>query len=101
MRVVLIGALALAASPAMAMVSGYYDSLNKIGAILALPELPDQLRQQPIGQISEIGKSDGGNGQWMVRTQECDLIVNVIPHFPEDGMVGMTTYTAEIAQGCE
>ena len=97
---VLVAAL-FAASPAFGMVSGYYDSLNRNGAILSLKGLPDALRQQPIGSISEEGKTKDDKAIWMVRTQDCDVIVHVTAHPPENGMVGMTTYTAEIAKGCD
>lgn len=93
--------LILAAVPADAMVSGYYDSLNKIEAVLAAPGLDEMLRQQPIGAVTEIGRNKDDIPQWMVRTQDCDVVINLLAHPPEDGMVGMTTYTAEIAQGCD
>lgn len=101
MRSAVVIAALFPAAPAFGMVSGAYDSLNRIEAILALEDLPDALRQQPIGSISEEGKAKDGKAEWLIRTQDCDVIVHVTAHPPENGMVGMTTYTAEIAKGCD
>lgn len=93
--------VALAASPAFGMVSGFYDSANKIAAIFASDAVADALRQAPVGSVSEIGTSKDGAGQWMIRTQDCDLVVDVTPEPLPEGMVGAPDYTVKIAKGCD
>lgn len=89
----------LAASPAMAMLSGYYDSAEKITAILQSGAVADTLRQAPIGSISNTGTAKDGADEWTVRVQDCDLVVRVIGHAPEG--VGKTTYTVEVTTPCQ
>jgi hypothetical protein len=89
----------LAASPAMAMLSGYYDSAEKITAILQSGAVADALRQAPIGSISNTGTAKDGADEWTVRVQDCDLVVRVIGHAPEG--VGKTTYTVEVTTPCQ
>ena len=89
----------LAASPEMAMLSGYYDSAEKITAILQSGAVADALRQAPIGSISNTGTAKDGADEWTVRVQDCDLVVRVIGHAPEG--VGKTTYTVEVTTPCQ
>jgi hypothetical protein len=101
MRFPVFAIAALCASPALGRVSGFYDSANKIEAILASPAVANALHQAPVGSVSEIGTSKDGAGQWMVRTQDCDLIVHVIAQPLPEGMVGTPNYTVEITKGCD
>ncbi len=101
MRLYIFAIAALCASPSFAMVSGFYDSANKIAAIFASGAVADALGQAPVGSVSEIGTAKDGAGQWMIRTQDCDLIVNVIAQPLPEGMVGTPDYTVEIAKGCD
>ena len=89
----------LLASPAMAMLSGYYDSAEKISAILQSGAVADAVRQAPIGSISNTGTAADGADEWTVRVQDCDLVVRVIGHAP-DG-IGKTTYTVEVTTPCQ
>ena len=89
----------LLASPAMAMLSGYYDSAEKITAILQSEAVADAVRQAPIGSISNTGTAKDGADEWTVRVQECDLVVQVIGHAPEG--VGKITYTVEVTTPCQ
>ena len=89
----------LAASPAMAMLSGYYDSAEKITAILQSDAVADAVRQGPIGSISNTGTAADGADEWTVRVQDCDLVVRVIGHAPEG--VGKFTYTVEVTTPCQ
>lgn len=91
--------VALAASPATAALSGFYDSAEKIATILASPEVADAVRQAPIGAIANTGTSASGDDEWQVRVQECDLTVRLIAQ-PPDGP-GKTTYRVELAGPCE
>ena len=83
----------------MAMLSGYYDSAEKIAAILQSPDVADAVRQAPIGGISNTGTAPDGADEWTVRVQDCDLVVRVIGHDPEG--VGKTTYTVELTTPCQ
>jgi hypothetical protein len=91
-------ALLLAASPALAMLSPFYDSAAKIDAILQSGAVADALRQAPIGAVSNVGTDTDGADLWQVRVQECDLTVRVVGHPPKG--VGMITYTVEVTEPC-
>jgi hypothetical protein len=90
---------ALLATPAAAALSGYYDSAERIGTILGSGAVADAVRQAPIGAISNTGTRKDGASEWQVRTQECDLLVYLIPILP-DGP-GKTTYKLDIPGKCE
>lgn len=92
----LCGALA---TPASAALSGYYDSVEKIGTILSSSIVADALHQAPIGAISNTGTRKDGASEWQIRTQECDLLVYLIPVLP-DGP-GKTTYKLDVPGTCE
>lgn len=100
MRKLVVLAL-LAATPAAAMLSPWYDSAEKISAILQSGAVADAVRQAPIGAVSNIGTATNGNDLWQVRVQGCDLIVELIPEAPPEGMVGKITYTAQPVGPCE
>ena len=91
--------LALTASPAMAALSGYYDSAEKIAAILASDAVADAVHQAPIGSVSNTGTDADGADLWTVRVQECDLTVRVVGHPPVGP--GKTTYTVEVTAPCQ
>lgn len=100
MRKLVVLAL-LAATPAAAMLSPWYDSAEKISAILQSGAVADAVRQAPIGAVSNIGTATNGNDLWQVRVQDCDLTVELIPEAPPEGMVGKITYTAQPVGPCE
>lgn len=87
------------AQPSNAMVSGFYDSAEKITTILASDQVADAVRQAPIGSISEIGKTEAGNAFWQIRTQDCDLGVE-LKAVPPDGP-GKVTYEVISVTACE
>lgn len=91
--------LALPALPASAALSGFYDSGEQISTILSSAAVANALRQAPIGSVSNTGTREDGAHEWEVRTQECDLIVYVVPHPPTG--VGKTTYTVDVPNGCK
>lgn len=80
-----------------AALSGYYDSIERIGTILGDQRLADMLRQQPIGAITNTGTRKDGAAEWTIRTQDCDLKVYLIPVPPEG--VGKTTYKLDVPKG--
>jgi hypothetical protein len=80
-----------------AALSGYYDSIERIGTILGDAQLADILRQQPIGAISNTGTRKDGAAEWTIRTQDCDLKVYLIPVLPEG--VGKTSYKLDVPKG--
>lgn len=100
-RYALSAALALSATPALAALSGYYDSAAKIAAIFANESIGDELRQAPVRSVENTGTTPDGQDEWTIRTQDCDLKVKVTAQPPEDGMVGMTTYSAEPLGSCD
>lgn len=87
-------------APALAALSGFYDSAEKIAAIFASTAVADELRQAPVRSVENTGTFPDGEDEWTIRTQDCDLTVKLISQPPEDGMVGMTTYTAEPVGTC-
>ncbi|RCW28084.1 hypothetical protein DFR48_10192 [Ciceribacter lividus] len=87
------------ATPAAAALSGFYDSAERINTILASPEVANAVRQAPVGAISNTGTRKDGASEWQVRTQECDLIVYLVPILPEGP--GKTTYRVEVPGKCE
>lgn len=97
----LLSALAAIAAtgPAHAAVSGFYDSAEKIGMILGSNLVADALRQAPIWSITNTGTRKDGAGEWLVRTQECDLKLYLVPVLPNGP--GKTTYTLEPPGQCE
>lgn len=99
-RIALILALALPA-PALAALSGFYDSAEKIAAIFASDAVADALRQAPVRSVENTGTTPDGQDEWTIRTQDCDLTVKVTALLPAEGMVGMTTYTAEPLGTCD
>ena len=91
----------LFATPAAALLSPWYDSGEKIMAILNSAEVADAVRQAPIGAVSNIGTADSGNDLWQIRVQGCDLTVELIPEVPAEGMVGKVSYTARPIGPCD
>ncbi|WP_186395064.1 hypothetical protein [Stappia sp. TSB10GB4] len=91
-------ALTLAAAPAQAAVSGFYDSAEQIGTILSSAAVADALRQAPIGHVANTGTRADGAREWQVRTQECDLTVYLKPVPPQG--VGKMTYEIELGAPC-
>lgn len=91
-------ALVLAAAPAQAALSGFYDSAEQINIILSSTAVADALRQSPIGHVANTGTRADGAREWQVRTQECDLKVYLKP-VPQQGF-GKTTYELELGDAC-
>ncbi|MBE0702329.1 MAG: hypothetical protein IH582_04030 [Afipia sp.] len=91
-------ALVLAAAPAQAALSGFYDSAEQINTILSSTAVADALRQSPIGHVANTGTRADGAREWQVRTQECDLKVYLKP-VPQQGF-GKTTYELELGDAC-
>ena len=100
-RLALFLTATLLASPAAAALSGFYDSAEKIAAILASPQVADALRQMPLRSVENSGTAADGAEEWTLRTQGCDLTVRVTAQPPADGMTGKTTYVAEPAGSCD
>ena len=91
-------ALVLAAVPAQAAMSGFYDSAEQISAILSNAAVANALRQAPIGHVANTGTRADGAHEWQVRTQGCDLTVYLKP-VPSQGL-GKTTYEVELGDAC-
>ena len=97
--VAITAALSLAATPAHAALSGFYDSGEQITTILSSSEIADAVRQAPIGAVSNTGTRKDGAHEWTIRVQECDLVVFLLP-VPPNGP-GKTTYEVSIPGACE
>jgi hypothetical protein len=91
--------LIVAATPAEAALSPFYDSGEKIDTIISSPELGDALHQAPIRSIENTGTRADGTDEWLVRTQDCDLTVFLVA-VPPDGP-GMTTYRLDLPSTCK
>ena len=91
--------LLLTPTSAFAALSGFYDSAEQIDTILGSTEVGDALRQAPIGQIGNTGTRADGANEWTIRTQDCDLVVYLVPKPPEGP--GMTTYSLDLPNTCE
>ena len=99
LRLPLFALAALTASPAFAALSPYYDSVEQIGVILGSAQVADALHQAPIGAVSNTGTREDGAKEWTIRTQDCDLVVYLVPVLP-DGP-GKTTYLLDLPKACE
>lgn len=95
----LVAVAVLSPTPAFAALSGFYDSAEQISTILASSAVADALHQAPLGAISNSGTRDDGAKEWTLRTQECDLIVYLVPVLPNGP--GKTTYTVDVPTQCE
>lgn len=99
MRHLLALAVTLAPLPALAALSPFYDSGEQIGMLLSSGEIADALGQAPLRSIENTGTRDDGAREWTIRTQECDLVVYLLPIPPEG--VGMTTYRLDGIGSCD
>jgi hypothetical protein len=92
-------ALMLASTTAQAALSGYYDSAAQIALILESEAVANAVHQAPIGHVANTGTRKDGAKEWEVRTQDCDLLVYLIPVPPQ--MPGPTTYILDLPKACE
>lgn len=99
MKYILAALLVLTPTSAFAALSGYYDSAEQIAMILGSSDVADAVRQAPIGQITNSGTRADGAAEWMIRTQECDLTVYLVPEPPAG--VGKTSYRLELPTACQ
>ncbi|RRH72608.1 hypothetical protein [Falsigemmobacter faecalis] len=95
---VVLGA-GLCASPAAAALSGWYDSAEKISAILGDAALADQHRQMPLRKIENIGTDKDGADLWEVESQDCRMVVR-LRALPPKG-IGKTTWEVEGRGACD
>lgn len=70
-----LAGLILSAMPASAALSGYYDSAEQIGVILASPQVADALRQLPVKKLERERTTADGLLEWDVESRDCDLSV--------------------------
>ena len=99
MRLLLVPALALAATPSLAALSGFYDSQEQIQAIFASPDVADALRQMPVEELKSEGEHKDGLIKWEVEIRECDMDVYLKPTAPAG--VAKTTYTVAKLSRCD
>ena len=83
--------LAIAATPASAALSGYWDSSKVIHAILGNDRVADALRQQP---IESIARTENG---YQIRSQDCSVEVRVNRTAPD--RPGPTRFSLSIGAG--
>lgn len=89
----------MALSPAQAALSGYYDSVEQIHAILSSGDLADVLRQAPITSIERSDRIGDGLVHWEVESEGCTVPVALRPVLPQG--VGKTTYQVQSVGKCE
>lgn len=99
-----ISALAVAAlltvtSAAQSAVSGYYNSVEQMNAILQSQELGDALNQLPVTSLIMTGTRRDGAIEWTVKTKRCRLKLYLIA-VPPQGL-GKTTYRLETPNSCK
>ncbi|NGM46318.1 hypothetical protein G5B31_12305 [Rhodobacter sp. SGA-6-6] len=96
--------LALAAAPATAALSGFYDSAEQIGTILGSSEVADALRQAPVDKLEYEGSTADGLLEWEIESRDCELSVYLRAAEPAsaDGTpaTGKTTYGIERIGPC-
>ena len=88
----------LAAAPANAALSGFYDSAEQIGVILSSGKVADAVRQAPVEALTHSGTRKDGAREWTVRVHNCSLKVYLVA-VPPKGL-GKTTYQLEIPGQC-
>lgn len=87
------------ASPAIAAVSGFYDSAAQIEAIMQNGQVADAVKQLPLRSIARAGSRQGdGTLRWRVRTDRCTLMVYLNATPPQG--VGKTTYEVKEVGTC-
>lgn len=98
-------AFALLAHPAVAALSGYYDSIEQIQAILADDAVAKALPPYPLSALEFLGTTAEGQPEWRITGDGCRLQVTLQPVPPgtsADGMpvLGKTTYQVAKIGGC-
>lgn len=96
LRHALAAALILAAAPAAAALSPYYQSLAEIQRILGDPKLADGFRQEAIVSIEATG-----HDVYEVKSESCSVTVTVVDVPPKEGesmMVGPRQFTLEFGE---
>lgn len=88
------------ASPAVAAVSGFYDSNAQIEAIMQSGQVADAVKQLPLRSLARAGsRKDDGALRWRVRSDRCTLVV-YLSAIPPQG-VGKTTYDVKEVGACK
>lgn len=92
----LLAAGCLVATPAMASVSGFYDSGEQLSVILSSDAVAGAVRQMPVTRLESRGLQPDGTLLWLLDAGGCSLPVSLVsvPPTGENGapMVGKTTY---------
>lgn len=86
------------ASPAAAALSGYYDSVAQITAVLNSKELGDALHQLPVTDIERKHDDNANRPVWEVETQRCS--VKVVLDVIAPAGVGRTDYRVSSISAC-
>ncbi|HEY0274903.1 MAG TPA: hypothetical protein VGC31_02360 [Paenirhodobacter sp.] len=90
MKSIWIAAALIGPAPAMAALSGYYDSAAQISAITTSAPVADALKQRPVEGIKAIGTRPDGKIEWRIWGKGCSISVLLAPVAPQ-GM-GRTDY---------
>lgn len=93
--------LLLGPTAAHAALSGYYDSIEQITAILTSEAVAEQLDPWPIQSVEQTAAPMDGPSEWIVRSHECSLTVALTSVPVEDGTIGMATYRVEPLNRCD
>ncbi len=94
MKPIWIFAAFMAATPATAALSGFYDSAAQITAITSSAPVANALKQLPISGMKAVGKRAGDKIEWRVWTERCSIGVLLAPVAKPDAApaMGRTDY---------
>lgn len=93
------GLMLLAAGPAQAALSGFHDSAEQIQLILQDPGVAAALKQLPIEQLESRSSAESRDTRsWRVRSQACELHVQLTAHPPAGP--GKNTYQITQISAC-
>ena len=90
--------LIVAAGPAAAALSPYYQSIAEIERILGDPRLADALP----GQQAIVSITTTGTDVYEIKTDRCTVTVTIVGIPPKEGMVGPRQFDLQFGEGkCE
>ena len=98
MKTILLTIALLIPAPAMAALSGYYDSLEQMQAMTSDNRLADALKQSPITGMSAMGVTSAGLLHWNVSGTDCSVPV-YLTAIPPLG-AGKTRYEIHSVGSC-
>ena len=96
----LAAGLLLAASPALAALPPFHDSVWKLKTILDSDALAEAAGHRPIRSIEDLGENAAGVSEWRIRAGDCVLTLELSPLPMPEGMVGRVDYEVSRVGAC-